>query len=144
MGLAIVINAIDHVAIVVRDGDAAGVHYQEVLGLDLVHDEDLYDVGVRLLYFDAHTSMVQLVQPLSAGPIADFLETNGEGLHHVCFRVDRIDSLLSKMVGQSDVEVFQGGRGRRACFLKEQPNGVRIELTETDPVFDFSARICHG
>jgi len=72
---------IDHVAIAVRDIDAALPYYTQTLSFSLLHDEDLASACVRLAYLGGGATMLQLVQPIAPCPIADFLARHGEGLH---------------------------------------------------------------
>lgn len=124
---------IDHVAIAVRDIDAALPFYVDCLGLRLIHDEVLASAGVRLVYLAGGAALLQLVQPVAPCPVAEYLAAHGEGLHHLCFAVDDIPDALRALPGQDGVAVVMGGRGRRACFLAAPPNGLRIELTEVAP-----------
>ena len=125
------IRWLDHIGIAVFDVDAALPYYVDRLGLRVVHDEIAADPGVRLCYLDVGSLFLQLVQPLRRGPVQDFLESRGEGLHHVCFAVDDIGSTLAHLDEREPARVFMGGRRRRACFLVDGPDGVLIELTET-------------
>lgn len=123
-------DSVDHVAIAVRDADIAKSYFEDRYGVSATHDEVLDAIAVRLVYLDAGNLSLQLVQPLGPGPISEFLSKNGEGLHHVCFRVPDIDLTLAELSGDSAASIFRGGRNRRACFLREEPFGTRIELTE--------------
>ncbi|MGH9187413.1 MAG: VOC family protein, partial [Acidimicrobiales bacterium] len=76
---------------------------------------------------------IQLVQPIGAGPVRQWMDEHGEGLHHVCFAVDDLVAFTEAMRGEQDAHVFRGGRDRRACFLRGRLNGAIVELTETDP-----------
>ena len=130
---------IDHIAVAVRDIDASLPYYVDQLGLTPIHDEVLPAAGVRLLYLDGGSTMLQLVQPVAPCPVADYLDQRGEGLHHLCFAVDDIPTALRALPGQSGVPIVMGGRGRRACFLASPPNKLRIELTEIAPYQDGAA-----
>ncbi|QHC61174.1 VOC family protein [Rathayibacter sp. VKM Ac-2760] len=124
------VGGIDHIGIVVQDAERAAVYYTDRLGLRIVDDEVLDEPGVRVMYLAAGPDLIQLVQPLREGPVRSWLDANGEGLHHVCLRVQDIGALLSELGDQDDAVTFRGGRRRRACFLMNAPVGVRIELTE--------------
>jgi methylmalonyl-CoA/ethylmalonyl-CoA epimerase len=129
------VQRIDHVGIVVRNADAAIAAIGGVLGLRLIHDEFPPDLGVRLAYLGPRAtagaaSILQLVQPTGPGPIKDFLDSRGEGLHHVCFAVDDVASCIAELQHPPQ-SVFLGGQGRRCAFLEQQPHGLRIELIET-------------
>lgn len=126
------VNRIDHVAILVRDGDRAINYFRDSLNLRLMHDETLSHTNSRLIYLDAGNSFVQLVQPVGPGSLADHLAERGEGLHHVCFETEDIQSVLDVLPGESDSAIFQGGRGRRSCFLAHNPNGAKLEFTERE------------
>ena len=129
-----VLDRMDHVAIAVRDVDASLGYYTGTLGLVVVGDERVEEPGVRLIYLDAGGVFLQLVSPFRPGPVADFLERRGEGLHHVCFAVPDIARALERIAGEGDARVFLGGRGRRACFLTGTANGALVELTELEPI----------
>jgi methylmalonyl-CoA epimerase len=128
------LDRVDHIGVAVHDADEALAYYTDQLRLKPVGDEIAPDPGVRLVYLDAGNLLIQLVQPVREGPVAAFLRARGEGLHHVCFQVDRIEPVLQGLPGEAGARIFGGGRDRRACFLLSEPNGVRIELTEREPV----------
>ncbi len=132
-------SRIDHVGIVVADLRTARRWYEERLGWTSIGDEYIDHVGVHVSYLrssgtagNGPVTLLQLVQPVEPGPVLAHLDAHGEGMHHVCFAVDDIDRALSGL-GDPDVHVFEGGRDRLACFLSARPNGVVIELTETEP-----------
>ena len=126
-------TTVDHVGIIVQDMAAALPFYVEQLGLTVVSDEELPEVGVRVAYLAAGQTMIQLVEPIAPGRIRDDLETEGEGIHHLCLAVVDIPSTLRDLAPDTDVPIVMGGRGRRACFLPGRHGGIRIELTETEP-----------
>ena len=128
-----VIDKVDHVGVVVRSIDDALPFYLDRLRLAVVGREELPEVGVRVAYLAAGTTMLQLVEPTRPGPLLEHLDAHGDGLHHVCFAVTDIATALPLLAPGADVPFAMGGRGRRACFLPEHPPGVRIELTETEP-----------
>ncbi|MFJ4207979.1 VOC family protein [Paenarthrobacter sp. NPDC089675] len=127
------LKAIDHVAIAVKDADQALGYYVDRLGLKVVGDEIADDPGVRLVYLSVGADRIQLVQPLRPGPVADWIHERGEGLHHICFEVEDIESVLFDMPQEVHRSIFRGGRKRRACFLGDTPEGVNLELTESQP-----------
>lgn len=133
---------VEHVAVAVRDADSAAVWYHSRLGLEVVRDEKLPEIGVRLVYLMAGTTRhrswttaIQLLEPLGDGAVEEFLARQGEGLHHVCFVVDDIRSTTDADAYERGAAIFRGGRDRRACFLRQSPNGVLVELTEIDPFY---------
>lgn len=131
-----VVRAVDHIAVAVHDAELATHWYRNSLGMNVVGDELVSAAGVRLVYLATESNdatTVQLVQPVAPGAVAEFLSVRGEGLHHVCFVVDDIAQVLERL-GEAPGGIFRGGRGRRACFLTQQPNGIAVELTEAEPI----------
>lgn len=81
-------------------------------------------------------SFVQLLQPLSPDtPVGRFLETHGEGLHHIAYAVVDIEAALAHLAEQGarliDEEPRIGGRGARIAFVHPRDlAGTLIELVE--------------
>lgn len=124
---------IDHVAVLVSSVEAALPYYRDTLGMTVSADETLLHAGARLCYLDGGGSLLQLVEPISPGPLRDHLDREGEGLHHICFAVADIDAAIAILAPGESVRVTMGGRGRRAAFIPNRPNGLRVELTELVP-----------
>jgi methylmalonyl-CoA/ethylmalonyl-CoA epimerase len=129
------VRKIDHVAMAAHDADESSQWFEEVLGLQRIHDEVVEDVGVRLLWLAPRDAMAeageagfQIVQPLGPGAIADFLAQKGEGLHHVCFAVDNAEDFLRSR-GQVG-GIFTGGYGLSCAFLKAAPEGIAVEIVQ--------------
>jgi methylmalonyl-CoA/ethylmalonyl-CoA epimerase len=125
------IRRLDHVAVAVRNTEAALSHFRDRLGLEVVATEELERLAVRLTYLDAGNAYVQLVEPLEAdSPIDRWLNINGEGLHHICFGVDDVAGDLAEFSPALPTEPLGNGRGRASGFLPDLFAGVRIECTE--------------
>jgi methylmalonyl-CoA epimerase len=131
-----VLTEIDHVAIAVRDLDAAVEWYGRVLGAELAHRERVEGDGVEEALLRVAESYVQLLTPIHAdSPVARFLERRGEGLHHVAFRVDDCAAALRAAVAAGaravDTAPRPGGRGTTVAFLHPSGAfGTLIELVE--------------
>ena len=69
------------------------------------------------------------------GPIARFIEKNGEGIQHIAIRVDDIDAALAELkekgVRLIDQTPRYGAGGARIAFLHPKAtHGVLLELCE--------------
>jgi len=85
------IKKINHVAIVVKDIDEALKFWRDQLGLELDHVEDVPSQASKVAFLPVGEGEVELVQPTAADAgIAKYLETRGEGMHHLCIEVDDI------------------------------------------------------
>ena len=78
------LGRLDHVGVAVADLAAARALYEQVLGLEVTHEEVIEDQGVHELLLSAGDAFVQLVAPLSPDTsVGRFLARRGEGVHHV-------------------------------------------------------------
>ena len=129
------IRRLDHVAIAVRDTDAALERLGGGYALAVVASEEIESPHVRLTYLDCGNAYIQLVEPLDdESPIAEFLAESGEGLHHICFGVDDVAAGAEALSADGTPPAAIGsGRGRPSAFVAgDLPSGVRVEVTEFD------------
>jgi methylmalonyl-CoA epimerase len=134
-----VLTEIDHVAIAVRDLEAAVAWYEDVLGAAVVHREVVESDGVEEALVAVAESYVQLLTPTrDDSPVARFLASRGEGLHHVAYRVDSCADALEAVKASGARVVDQaprpGSRGTTVAFLHPSASfGTLIELVEVTP-----------
>jgi len=126
---------LDHIGIAVKSIDAARVVY-EALGLRVDHVETVESQKVRTAFLAAGDTTIELLEPSAAdSTIAKFIEKRGEGIHHICLRVDDLESELARLrergfrlINEAPVP---GAHGCRVAFLHPAAgNGVLIELSE--------------
>jgi methylmalonyl-CoA/ethylmalonyl-CoA epimerase len=129
-----IMTRLDHIGIAVKSLDAARIY--EVLGLAVQHVETVETQRVKTAFLSIGDSNLELLEPTSPdSPIAKFIEKRGEGIHHLCFRVDNIEEHLERLkaagyrlVNEAPVP---GAHGCRVVFLHPSAgNGVLIELSE--------------
>ena len=86
---AMLLTEIDHVAIAVRDLEAAIDYYARAFGATVDHREVVESDGVEEALLKVADSYVQLLTPTrDDSPVAKAIDKRGEGLHHVGYRVD--------------------------------------------------------
>ena len=126
---------LDHIGIAVKSLDAAKKIYED-LGLKIEHVETVETQKVRTAFLSVGDANLELLEPSSAdSTIAKFIEKRGEGIHHICFRVDDIESHLARLKAEGYRLVNEapvpGAHGCRVAFLHPSAgNGVLIELSE--------------
>jgi methylmalonyl-CoA/ethylmalonyl-CoA epimerase len=131
---------IDHVAIAVRDIDAAIAWYCDVLGAVVVHREDVESDAVHEALISVGDSFIQLLTPTSDdSTVAKFLDRHGEGLHHVGYRVancaEALAALKSSGARLVDEVPRRGSRETTIAFVHPQTSfGTLIELVEEPPM----------
>ena len=130
------LTEIDHVAIAVRDLEAAIAYYAEAFGATVHHREVVDSDGVEEALVKVADSYIQLTAATTDdSPIAKFIERRGEGLHHVGYRVDNCAEALGSMVAAGatpiDVAPRPGSRGTTVAFVHPKGSfGTLIELVE--------------
>jgi methylmalonyl-CoA epimerase len=129
-------GAIDHVGVAVSDLDGALALYEGTFGMALVHRETVSEQGVEAALLDIGDSHVELLCPTGPQtPVGKFLESRGDGLHHVAYRVADIDATLGELrragVRLIDEAPRVGIRRSRVAFLHpKSTGGVLTELVE--------------
>jgi methylmalonyl-CoA/ethylmalonyl-CoA epimerase len=128
-------SRVHHVAVVVRDLDAALAMYRDQLGLPVELVLPIASDGVTIAFLAVGESKVELVAPTDPGTgVARFLETRGEGFHHVCFETPDVDTALAELA-EAGVEVIdrqarRGAEGPVAFLHPRSCHGVLVELIE--------------
>jgi len=129
---------LDHVAIAVKNLDVSEKVYQD-LGLTFQsHRETVESQGVITSF--AHVDQnahIELLQPLNENsPIHKFIEKNGEGIHHLCFKVpdvkaktEELKKLGYKLIYESPVP------GANNCLVNfihpKSTGGVLMEISQS-------------
>ncbi len=130
------LTEIDHVAIAVRDLDAAIGYYRAAFGAEVHHREVVESDGVEEALVKVGESYIQLTAATRPdSPIAKYIERRGEGLHHVGYRVDDCAVALAAMVAAGATPIDQaprpGSRGTTIAFVHPKGSfGTLIELVE--------------
>jgi LAO/AO transport system kinase len=125
---------LDHIGIAVRDAAPFVALFANLVGLTTGEPEV---VGPhRLRFVDAGGATLELVEAAAAdAPIARFLATRGEALHHLCFRVPDVEAAIARLV-QAGVRMIderprRGAHGSRIAFIHpSSAGGLLIELKE--------------
>lgn len=132
------LKQIDHIAVVVQDVEAALKVYRDALGLPLARVEDVPAEGVKVAFLPMPEGdgEVELVQPTDEeSGIARFLAKRGQGIHHICFRVDDIQAAMDHVTANGlqviEDEPRVGSQGQKYVFIHpKSAHGVLIELYE--------------
>jgi methylmalonyl-CoA epimerase len=130
------LTEIDHVAIAVNDLDAAIGWYEEMFGATVAHREVVERDGVEEALLKVADSYIQLLTPMSAdSPVAKYLERNGEGIHHVGYRVDDCAAALAALQAHGvrviDSVPRPGSRGTTVAFVHPKAAfGTLVELVQ--------------
>ncbi|MGH9000223.1 MAG: methylmalonyl-CoA epimerase [Acidimicrobiia bacterium] len=130
------LTEIDHVAIAVRDLEAAVEYYAGTFGAQTVHRERIDSDGVEEALIKVADSYIQLVAATTPeSPVARFLDAKGEGIHHVGYRVASCSAALEQVKAGGhrviDESPRPGSRGTTVAFVHPKGAfGTLIELVE--------------
>ena len=130
------LTEIDHVGIAVSDLEAAVKWYEQMFGAEVAHRERIESDGVEEALIKVADSYIQLLQPYTdESPLAKYMAKNGEGIHHVGYRVADCAGVLEDVKAQGarvvDEHPRTGSRGTTVAFLHPKTSfGTLIELVE--------------
>jgi methylmalonyl-CoA/ethylmalonyl-CoA epimerase len=140
-------NIVCQIGLVVRDIERSAEAYSQVFGLPkpnvIVTDE--YEVAkttyrghptraqAKLAFFDMGQVALELIEPIgSPSTWQEFLDENGEGVHHIAFRIKGTDEVVAFLAGQG-IQVVQRGHytgGMYTYLDSTSALGVALELLE--------------
>ncbi len=127
---------IDHVGIAVADLESAVEHYRRAFGVEPAHRERVESQGVEEVLFAVGTSFIQLLGALGPDtPVGRFLERRGPGVHHVGYRVQDVEQVLSRLKAEGvaliDETPKPGARNTTIAFVHPSAmGGVLVELVQ--------------
>jgi methylmalonyl-CoA/ethylmalonyl-CoA epimerase len=130
------LTEIDHVGIAVTDLDAAVAWYSKMFNAEVVHRERIESDGVDEALIKVADSYIQLLQPFTeTSPLAKYMAKNGEGVHHVGYRVADCAEVLEHVKSEGarvvDEHPRTGSRGTTVAFMHPKTSfGTLIELVE--------------
>jgi|TARA_Y100001947_G_scaffold40586_1_gene33631 methylmalonyl-CoA epimerase len=97
--------------------------------------ETIEDQGVKAALVRVGASQLEFIQPIdNENGVAKFIEKRGEGVHHICFEVDNLESKLNDLdlagVQLIDKEPRDGLSGTIGFIHPKSTRGVLIELVD--------------
>lgn len=129
------IKKIDHIAIAVKDLEAAARTFEQILGVSPAKVQEVPTERVRVAFFPLGGAEIELVQGLGAdNPVANFIAKRGEGIHHICFEVDNLQVMLDRLAAAGVPLLDRAGKpgacGQVAFLHPKGASGVLIELVQ--------------
>ncbi len=127
---------INHVCIAVLNIEETLVFYENLFGVTKSGEiETIEDQGVKAALVRVGASQLEFIQPIdNENGVAKFIERRGEGVHHICFEVDNLESKLNDLdlagVQLIDKEPRDGLSGTIGFIHPKSTRGVLIELVD--------------
>lgn len=132
------LKRLHHVSIAVNNLDESVSLYERILGIKTSSIEEVPSQKLRAAVFKVGDGVeIELIQP--TGPdsaVARFLKSRGEGLHHICFEVEKVDEELKEMLKKGIELIDREGRagisGKIGFLHPKSTHGVLIELVQPE------------
>ena len=130
------VMGLDHIGLAVRDPRERLPLWAEQLGLTLERTEVVPSEGVRTWFLRTGGTDIELLEPTGEeSPIARHLDRRGEGIHHLCLKVDDLEAVLARLAAAGipalPPGIRPGARGARVAFLHPKTTGgILLELSQ--------------
>ena len=128
---------IDHIGIAVKNVAESAKLY-EMLGIQSTGSELVAEQKVKVSFFPVGDSEIELLESTSPdGPIARYIEKNGEGIQHLALRVDNIEEALEELKAKGvrliDEKPRYGAGGAKIAFVHpKSTGGILLELSQRE------------
>jgi len=134
------IKKIDHIGIAVENLEASLEYWADKLGLERGESEAIPERGVKVAYlYPEKGPALEFITPLGEeSPVRKFLENRGEGVHHLCFKVENLKAVMAELKEKGlsflQEEPVRGAAGAQVAFIHPRVfNGVLLEFKEKKP-----------
>ena len=124
----------DHVGVATDDAAALANLFDDLLNAPVAHEET-FD-GMRVVFLELDDGgYFELLEPREGGAIANYLDNNGPGIHHVALATDDAADALARArdlgIDLVDEEPRPGAWGHEVAFLHPRSTGgVLVEFVE--------------
>jgi methylmalonyl-CoA/ethylmalonyl-CoA epimerase len=129
------IKRLNHVGVVVHNLDDTLKIYEKIFGLKPTTVKTAMDGKAKVAFVPAGDGEIELIQPMDPNmPQSKFLQTRGQGIHHISLSTDNIESEVDRM------------RKEGVAFAAEAPkigaHGVKIIFTKPETTDNITVELC--
>ncbi|MBT8394255.1 MAG: methylmalonyl-CoA epimerase [Bacteroidia bacterium] len=127
---------IEHIGIAVKNINKSNELFANLFGEPHYKMEEVESEGVKTSFFKVGENKIELLEATkNDSPIAKFINKKGEGIHHIAFDVDDINSEIKRLVDCGFVILNEnpkpGADNKIVAFLHpKSTNSVLIELCQ--------------
>lgn len=129
------VSHIDHIAIAIKNMEGAKSFFA-ALGLLPIHEEELIDRGIRVVFFKLGETKIEVMEPTREdSEISKFLQEKGPGIHHIAFHTKNIQRLTETLKDGSIKMIYEKARpGAHECLVNfahpKSTGGFLAEIVE--------------
>lgn len=127
---------VEHIGVAVRDLSVAIPLFTKILNSACYKTEEVESEKVKTAFFQNGETKVELLESFdSEGVVAKFINSKGEGIHHIAFAVKNIEEEMARLKKEGFVLVNdipkKGADNKLVCFIHpKETNGVLIEICQ--------------
>jgi methylmalonyl-CoA/ethylmalonyl-CoA epimerase len=127
---------VEHIGIAVRTLAESVPLFEKLLNSQCYKREIVESEKVNTAFFKTMDTKIELLESIDEnGVISKFIDKKGEGLHHIAFEVDNIETEMERLKNEGFIllndKPKKGADNKLVCFLHpKSTNGVLIELCE--------------
>jgi methylmalonyl-CoA/ethylmalonyl-CoA epimerase len=130
------IKRLNHVGVIVHDLDGTLRIYERIFGFKPTTVKTAMEGKARVAFVPVGDGEIELIQPLDPNmPQSKFLQTHGQGIHHISMSTDNIESEVNRMKKEGVAFAAEapkiGAHGVKIIFTKpETTDNITVELCE--------------
>jgi methylmalonyl-CoA/ethylmalonyl-CoA epimerase len=130
------IKRIAHLGIAVNSLDGPNAFFGDTLKLEKKGQETVEEQKVTVSFIKVGESNLEFLQPTQPdSPVGKFLETKGEGIHHVALEVEDINAAIATLkaagIRMIDETPRKGAHGALIAFVHPKATyGMLLELCQ--------------
>lgn len=127
---------LEHIGIAVSNLEESNRLFERLLGVAHYKIEEVASEGVRTSFFKVGDLKIELLEATRPdSPIAKFIEKKGEGIHHIAFATEDIESQIANQKSEGFQLINEtpkdGADNKLIAFLHPKTtNGVLVELCQ--------------
>ena len=128
---------VEHIGIAVKSLSAAIPLFERLLDSSCYKIERVESEMVNTAFFQIGEVKIELLESQEPdGVIAKFIDSKGEGMHHIAFEVNDLASEVDRLKKEGFIILNEipkkGADNKLICFVHpKSSNGVLIELCQT-------------
>ena len=125
---------VEHIGIAVNKLSISVPLFEKLLNCQCYKREEVIPEKVNIAFIRLGDTKIELLESVDQdGPIAKFLQSRGEGIHHIAFAVADIESEMKRLASEGfillDERPRPGSDNKLVCFLHpKSTSGVLVEL----------------
>ena len=130
------IKKIEHLGIAVANIEESLKVFETLLVTKCYKIEEVDSEGVKTAFLQVGESKIELLEATNPdSPIAKYLEKRGQGIHHIAFEVDNIQTEIERLLNEGFVLIHEspknGADNKLIAFLHpKSTEGILIELCQ--------------